>query len=118
MNQFKNHSTSPNHFLVFEPSQSLIVRAQDLSRKSANNAKIQSNGAILAHKNFRQEFENLARRDARNATIIPEFNDITEMENWLYNNLNSAKLASELAKLIPSVFNRLYTGKTVGEIDK
>lgn len=114
--EIKNHSTNQNYFVVVNATAEALTEVKLLVR--GNWAKIQDNGLIIVHKNFRDKFQTMARREARNTTIVPGFDSTDEMETWLFDNLNSAKIADQLSKLHPAVFSRNFAGKTVGQLEE
>lgn len=116
MNEIKNHSTSPKHFVVFNASDSVIAEAKQLIKSNLNNAKITPNG-IIFHINFKSNIETIIWREARDATVAPEFSDFFEMEKWIYDNIGG-KASRELIKLTTKMWNKQCAGLTVAQIIK
>lgn len=115
MNEIKDHSKSDKYFIVKDPSEALINRVQILVK--GGWAKIQSNGWLVIHNNFRNEFEDLVSKEIAKAAIVPTFSKTQDIEDWVDENINSGSGAAWLIELSPRQFNELCAGMTVTELN-
>lgn len=115
MNEIKNHSTSPKHFVISNPTTAVVERAKQLT--AGNWAKVQSNGAVVAHVNYRREFESLIANENRKNTIINvDLMDDDKVEQFAYEVFNKHAAAESFiqhAMLYAGLVNSRSRGNVV-----
>lgn len=115
MNEIRNHSKSNKYFIIENPNETSLNRVQTLVK--GGWAKIQSNGWLVIHNNFRSEFEVLTAKEAAKTAIVPQFTKIKDIENWVEENINSGVGAAWLIELSPRQWNELCAGMTAAALN-
>lgn len=114
--EIKNHSTNKNYFVIYDPTDEALAEAKHLSQ--GNWAKIQANGSIVVHNNFRAKFLAVAEASAEASKVVPVFDSHDQMMEWLDENMNSAYAFRYFDQMRVKEFNARFSGRPLREAEE